>query len=127
MNASDHQKLNFALGALNGLFRCLQEAATETQPSAGDVFFQTLASGLGAVTTAGIPDWIDPPTSPAHRNWGHGVVQVGLLTGKAYDAAQAVKNPIVRRFLEGAAIGPAGHLLGDATTPAGINFIRRGF
>ncbi|MBK8265375.1 MAG: hypothetical protein IPK80_29100 [Nannocystis sp.] len=128
MRAQEHSWINFIIGAVHGIFRCKMESdVTKISPDPLEVVVSALASGAGAMLTHRLPDIIDPPTSPRHRNVGHGVLPIGFASVTAYRAAQSVQNPIARRFLEGAAIGPAGHLLADASTPAGVNLIARGF
>lgn len=128
MRASDHVTFNLLIGTIHGVARCMMESqSTRRSLDIGEVLFSGLASAMGAMLTHRLPDMIDPPTSPSHRDVGHGVVPMGVATVTAYRAVQSVQNPFVRRFLEGAAIGPAGHLLADATTPAGVNLLGRGF
>lgn len=40
-------------------------------------FLETLGGSLGGWLGAAMPDWIDPPTSPNHRDLAHGVLSAG--------------------------------------------------
>ena len=127
MKAREHRNFNLALGAANGLLRCLMDAdADGRRVSFGELLLETAASAVGCAATGGIPDAIDPPNFPAHRDIGHGIVPVGAASVAVYKSAQASDNRVVRRLLEGAALGPVGHLVADSTTPAGINLFVRG-
>ncbi len=124
MRDAEHRRNSFIMGAIVGAFRCMQEGRGNDPAM---VFGSMLASGAGAALTEGLPDVIDPPTGPSHRDVAHGALPVGALTVAAFNAAQNTPDPIMRRFAEGMAIGPATHLAADATTPKGINLIKRGF
>jgi len=41
------------------------------------VVAETIGGFAGGWLGGAMPDWIDPPTSPNHRNFGHGIATVG--------------------------------------------------
>jgi len=127
MRARDHRTWNFCFGCVNGAVRCAQgHRVSADTPTAGRVLLEAVASGLGAAATAHVPDWVDPPSNgPSHRDTGHGLLPIGAVTVGTYHAAQRVPHPLARRFVEGMALGPAGHLAVDATSAKGINILNR--
>ena len=52
-----------------------------------------------------LPDLIDPPTSPNHRSFGHGVVPNGLVAANFYDFAVELQRDVRRWAAEAKARG----------------------
>ena len=61
-----------------------------------DWLVRTIIATLGGIgggwLGGAMPDWIDPPTSPNHRNYGHGVATVIGVIGGAADWLAGVQK-----------------------------------
>ena len=55
-----------------------------------------VGGGIGGYWGGRMPDLIDPPTSPNHRSWGHGVLPVSATFGSAISRAQRFEKDLLR-------------------------------
>jgi len=85
-------------------------------------FWEMLVFGLFGGAAATLPDVIDPPLSPTHRNIGHSIVLSGLsiptMLRKIDESSQI--NQYQKDFARSILWSYASHLLLDANTPAGV-------
>lgn len=65
-----HRRVGFVAGAASACY------ASRNQPAHLRVV-ETISGALAGIVGAMLPDQIDPPTSPRHRSFGHGLVPVG--------------------------------------------------
>ena len=115
-----------------------------------DPFMEAIGGALGGLTTACLPDWIEPAFTPSHRASAHSVAAgagvsmlIPALRQFAIDSrkyaetpafktlgAEAVRPDEVTRMMNylaagaavGLAVGYLAHLVLDGHTPAGLPF-----
>jgi len=108
---------------------------------------EALGGAAGGWIGGALPDWIDPPDSPRHRGFGHGIFTAGIgltisvvklrawqtwLRSRAYQAQEhanaegwlwALKAPlyhILAGLIAGLISGYICHLADDSQTPSGL-------
>ena len=84
-------------------------------------------AGIVAALAAGIPDYLEPATSPHHRQFCHSTVfGAALIAGmkKLYDWVPSTPGQaLLRDTLLSIGFGYLAHLGADATTAMGLPFI----
>jgi membrane-bound metal-dependent hydrolase YbcI (DUF457 family) len=112
-----------AVGALASLgAEALSQATNlERPPSAGPDWGRLLLAAIGGFFASALPDLPEPANSPYHRRVCHSatLLVVLVLFGWQYCRQRREAN----RLIVGAAAGMASHIIGDATTPAGIPLV----
>ena len=112
-NRNTHFWTGAGFGALNYFVKKKQR---NESANLLELFLVGLASGGAAI----LPDLIDRPTGPNHRNIGHSVDFSGNIILKAREAVQ--KNPNLgnneKDFLDALFVGFVSHLWLDSMTPA---------
>lgn len=104
---------------------------------------EVLGGAIGGLVGGQLPDWIEPATSPRHREAAHSVVLLCVLVATRLASAQstcreharaadasALQGPGARfqagvwralaGFLVGVQAGYVSHLVADGVTPAGL-------
>ena len=84
-------------------------------------------AALVAALASGLPDVLEPATSPHHRQFCHGAAFAALVTSgmkKLYDWVPATPGEaLVRDVLLGVGLGYMAHLCADATTAMGLPLV----
>ena len=115
---SDSQT-HFTVGAGVGILNYLLNKNSRNETTQ---LGELLAVGLLGGAVATLPDVIDPPYSPNHRNIGHSLILSGLLIPALIKKIE--ENPQVninqKDFTKSLLWSYASHLLLDAGTPAGL-------
>jgi inner membrane protein len=118
MNAAAHQ---LAAGAVVGLYLADKEQQN------GEATLQPMAAGVAATIFTGLPDLLEPATSPNHRQFFHSLVFAGLLAAGLYklhrwepqDSVEKVWKAVGMLAISGYLI----HLALDATTAKSLPLI----
>ena len=77
-------------GAYAGI-RAGRRYKSRSRPAA-PIAAETAGGMVGGWLGGALPDWIDPPTSPNHRNFGHGVATVAGAIAWTADMALAIQQ-----------------------------------
>lgn len=84
-------------------------------------------AGIVAALAAGIPDYLEPATSPHHRQFCHSAVFATALVAvmkNLYEwIPETAGEAILRDILLSIGFGYLAHLGADATTPAGLPWV----
>ena len=93
----------------------------------GRITQKTILYGALATKLGSIPDWIEPATSPNHRQFFHSFVFLGMVTYGGYKLYQWKPKENWQKTLKWvglvAAIGYGTHLLMDASTQRSLPII----
>lgn len=141
-----NKKIHTSVGATAGVVKTLAAQVRNENISLPEL----IASGVGGLLGGRLPDMIDPPNSPNHRDIGHSIMftlaGIALLIGviiylktsckelereanwhiqNGYNIPDDIKVELMQKrftlgFLNGLATGYVSHLALDSTTPAGI-------
>jgi hypothetical protein len=87
-----------------------------------DPFELLVAMGIGTAC-AGLPDIIEPATSPFHRGFFHSVLMGVIVAYAAFGSHTQKLSPDARLLLCLAALAYLHHLYSDSQTPMGIRLI----
>lgn len=123
-------------GGVTGCLAALAHERGWTRPEDRTAF--ALGALVGGAAGGVLPDVLDPPTSPNHRQTAHGLLSVGLATlmsrekyrnavATLLDSAEAETDPLKRwlaffaaGIAKGAGPGYWSHLALDGCTPYGL-------
>lgn len=118
--------------------------AVAQRTGSGDPFFEGIGGALAAAFSAGLPDDLEPATSPSHRAFAHSLAAAGMVSSaiptllrfaeecrapyRCRPVLPASNSEAINRLLAhlaagfavGLAVGFLSHLALDARTPKGL-------
>jgi membrane-bound metal-dependent hydrolase YbcI (DUF457 family) len=105
-------------------FGALNYAARKKQRNESTNILELLFVGLASGGAAILPDVIDRPTGPNHRNIGHSVNFAGHIAAKARETIQENPNMNLNEkdFVDSLFVGFWSHMWLDSMTPAGLPY-----
>ena len=121
-NRADHLKTGvISSAAVTGLIS-LMKARQEGRPiNWRDVVRDTLLGGIGGVVGGLLPDILEPPRHPGHRDLFHSrlaLIGMPIVGAKLMDSANLSQSAVT--VGEGFSVGYISHLILDSRTPRGL-------
>ncbi len=92
-NRDIHRPVGMVAGGAYAGVRAHRRYKDRPQPTA-PIVAETMGGIAGGWLGGALPDWIDPPTSPNHRNYGHGIATVAGAVAWTADALLALQQKL---------------------------------
>lgn len=127
--ARTHFKIGCFVGAGYAFFRTLArqneeiECGRRTAVDLGEVVGMACVGALTGGLAAGVPDILEPATSPNHRDLFHSAATLVACLKGAGHAQESELEIVYQDLVTCSLLGVASHIVADSQTPKGIKLL----